>query len=97
MWTFIVKMYDSGSRARACGATDLMGSKAQQSLKKTDPFFLSLLHHPSVNWMSLSQCCIDAACEDLHVNLHMLVTKQSHIVDMFEGNIMLSGCLMVLS
>lgn len=63
--------------------------------KKKDPF--SELHHQSVNWMSLSRCCFGTVWEDLHVNLHMLIAKQGHVVDIFEGNIMLCGCLMVLS
>lgn len=87
MWTFIVEMYDSGSRDWVCGATDPMGR----------PKGLSLLHHQSVNWTSLSSCCFGTVWEDLHVNLHMLIAKQGHVVDIFEGNIMLCGCLMVLS
>lgn len=97
MWTFIVEIYDSVSRDRVRGATDPMGSKGQQWLKKKLVLFLSLLHHQSVNWMSLSRCCFGAAWEDLHVNLHMLFTKQGCVIDIFEGNIMLCGCLMVLS
>lgn len=41
MWTFIVEMYDSGSRDWVCGATNPMARpKGQQLLKKKkkDPF-----------------------------------------------------------
>lgn len=97
MWTSIVKNIRLWFQRSGLQSHRPDGKQRSAVIKKKLILFLSLLHHQSVNWMSLSRCCFGAAWEDLHVNLHMLFTKQGCVIDIFEGNIMLCGCLMVLS